>query len=40
MTMEADTPRDCPSQEEVESFDAASKERAGKMLNEARAMAN
>ena len=28
-----------PSQEEVESFDAASKEPAGKMLDEARAMA-
>ncbi len=28
-----------PSQEEVESFDAASKERAGKVLDEARAMA-
>ena len=28
-----------PSREEVESFDAASKERAGKMLDEARAMA-
>jgi nucleotide-binding universal stress UspA family protein len=28
-----------PSQEEVESFDAASKERAGKVLGEARAMA-
>ena len=28
-----------PSQEEVESFDAAGKERAGKVLDEARAMA-
>ena len=28
-----------PSREEVESFDAASKERAGKVLDEARAMA-
>ena len=29
-----------PSREEVESFDAASKERAGKVLDEARAMAD